>query len=611
MLTAIIERPGYRNLLGRSNLISVSVVFLAYFVKHAAAQAPINDLISWPPGLLLLATVLYASLGKTADQLWPIEPSVGVFLADGLPHIALPLAHEIDWEPSACHFIPRVRRATGFSNVWLPADKILAPAREEALAKCLAALPCIWHGDPGIVDWGRWRATTHGLVYPLQPLPSAEPALVTERLPTAEELLLFAAIGYHLNEPGQVDIKEGGSLIFSTAGMRSDAIIDVDNEDAALVVVVSYMLRRPAFERHLKYTTLDGEDHVEVQVEDLVLDAPAFGIDFGSFASFDAILKPSLRELVAAYLQVLCYIRSRRSLPATLPTGHITYFHYKRTLWAAILGGALLDSGRLTIQNIPFMQPNMLDSINEVYLSRVEEVLRQLDPIATDSNAFNELSFGGGLQRVSAWPFFLAGLAGQASICYFLSIGTTAGVWTTVALSNSLLGGLLTDLHSRWCGRRANSQQPGVKLYVPGSKQIMCIATLNRSPPAHEKLRPGALLNVVGIVAASLGAVFQQSTRLALGFGKAQLAPPWVMYTAVVLGLTISIVVVSITWGEMNAHKSWCRPQSRPEQLLVGSTVCASIVVSGIAVFFQLRGLNRLWPILDMLTFVSGIPLGM
>ncbi|KAH7103650.1 hypothetical protein BKA62DRAFT_636124 [Auriculariales sp. MPI-PUGE-AT-0066] len=599
---------------GRPDWAALTIVLLACFVEHAAAQAPVNDVISWPAGLLLLATVLYAALGSSSDQLWAIEPSIGVFLAEGLPHIALPLVQKWEWHAPVCHFIPRVRRATGHSNFWLRSEEISAIARKEALEKSAAILPCLWHGDHGTVDWGRWGRTPHGLVYPLQPLPSAkesESSSKPERPPTAREFLLFAAIGYHLRERGQVDVKDGGTLVFSTAGMRSDAAIDVDNEEAALIVVVSYMLRRPAFQRRLKHKVLPQEEHVEVEMEDLDLDAPACAIDFHSYAPPEAAIRPSLRELVTAYMHVLHHIKSKAPAPV-LPFGHIAYIHCGRTLWTAILGGALLDTGRLTIQNIPSLElAYMRGSIDGMYLGRVEEVLKQLQPIAADPDAFNEVVFSGGLERVTALPFFLAGLAGQALICYFLSVGTTAGVWTSVALSNSLLNGRLPDLHSMWCGKRSDSKQPGFKMYVPGSRNLMCIATLNRSPPAHEAFRPGFLLNITGIVAASLGAIFQQPTRRTLGFGESTAAPAWVLYTAVGMGLAVSALPSWIALREMLVEKGWRPQQNAPAQLLVFSTVLGSIAVAALAVVFQLQELNKLWPILDALTFVSGFPLGM
>ncbi|KAH7103652.1 hypothetical protein BKA62DRAFT_784339 [Auriculariales sp. MPI-PUGE-AT-0066] len=595
----------------RSDRLALTIVVLACFVERCAAQAPVNDVISWPAGLLLLATVLYAALGNTSDQLWAIEPAVGFFLADGLPHLALPLVQNWRWHSRVCHFIPRVRRATGKSNFWLRSEHISEPARNEALERSIATIPCLWYGEHGSIDREKWRTTAYGLVYPLQPLPTGDlpGSSYHKRSPTAQEYLLFAAIGYHLGPHRQVDVKDGDSLIFTTDGLRSAAVIDADNELAALIVVVSYMLRRPVFQRRLRHAVLSHEGHVEINLQDLDLSAPACVIDFHSYAPPSAALKPSLREIVHAYLHVLDHIKSKNPVP--LAHGHSAAIHVGRTLWVGILGGALLDSGRLTIQNIPSLDVMYMGgSLDGMYLGRVEEVLRQIQTFADDPNAFNELVSSGGLQRFSAWPFFLAGLSGQALICYFLSVGTTAGIWTSVALSNSLLNGRLTDIHSMFCGKHAESQQPGFKMYVPNSNQLMCIATLNRSPPAHDTLRPGLLLNIVGVIAASLGAVFQGPTRRSLGFGKTEPAPPWVLYTAVGMALAVSILPTGIILGEIVTDKKLSR-QNAPSAILGMSTVCGSLLISGLAVFFQLRGLHRLWPVLDALTFVSGFPLGM
>ncbi|KAJ3933503.1 MAG: hypothetical protein NXY57DRAFT_878936, partial [Lentinula lateritia] len=136
------------------------------------AQAPVNDVVSWPSGLLLLASILYAALGTSPDRLWEIEPSSGIFLFSGLPKISIPLMQRVTWTSNACHFVPGVRSANGVSNFWIRAENVTASARAEALQKALSLLHCVsWDIRAEAVrelklDAKIWKLSPEGLIYP-------------------------------------------------------------------------------------------------------------------------------------------------------------------------------------------------------------------------------------------------------------------------------------------------------------------------------------------------------------------------------------------------------------------------------------------------------------
>ncbi|KIK01119.1 hypothetical protein K443DRAFT_7167, partial [Laccaria amethystina LaAM-08-1] len=99
-----------------ATIITTAVIALS--LPLVFAQAPVNDVVSWPPGLLLLATVLYATLGTSPNQLWEIEPVTGVFLFTGLPKLSIRGMQRVNWVTSACHFVPGIRSAFGRANFW-------------------------------------------------------------------------------------------------------------------------------------------------------------------------------------------------------------------------------------------------------------------------------------------------------------------------------------------------------------------------------------------------------------------------------------------------------------------------------------------------------------
>jgi len=317
----------------------------------------------------------------------------------------------------------------------------------------------------------------------------------------------------------------------------------------------------------------------------------------------------SLRELAHAYYVVVQHIK--RSRPPNLDcriTGHIARVNVGQTLWIAILGGAVLDNGRLTIQNLPGKRDNWRVSADHAYLMRVETVLDMLQPVVNTPAFEAEVVFSGGINRRSAIPFFIAGLLGQMLICYFLSIGTSAGVWTSVVLANSLYAGKLNDWHSIYWGK---SEQPGLKMRVPGSKKLMCLASFDRSSPVEGHLRQGFLLNVLGLIAATFGAIYQFQTRQALGFSPLTFTPNWVVYTSIGFCVGTSILIAVMLTLQHTTEKTWSENQMLPTRLMTYCTLPTSLVVAGLAVLFRIKGIPHFWPILDALTWISGMPLGM
>ncbi len=225
---------------------------------------------------------------------------------------------------------------------------------------------------------------------------------------------------------------------------------------------------------------------------------------------------------------------------------------------------------------------------------------------------FSDLVFSGGINRRSAIPFFIAGLFGQIVVCYFLSVGTSAGIWTSVAFANSLYVGRLTDWHSVYYGKRTVNSQPGMKMYVPGSpsKELMVIATFDRSTPKEGNLRPGFLMNTMGLIAAVLGAIFADQTREALGFAPSQPTHAWVVYTTVVLCIGTTLMITSMLLVQQLHERTWWNDSELPTRWMAHSTLPCSIIVCVLGVIFKLKGWAHLWPILDAITWLSGAPLG-
>ncbi|KAF5338428.1 hypothetical protein D9758_012246 [Tetrapyrgos nigripes] len=610
------------------------ITMLSYFTQQVLAQAPVNDVISWPPGLLLLATVLYAALGTTSERLFAIEPVAGLFLFSGLPMISLSGMRKVTWVAKACHFVSGIRTAHGKYNFWIRADDITSDGKTEALEKVTDILHCVvWEdvtGEFPSLDEDLWVRMDGGMIRPrswppvmqsdsttpvdlvdaVKPPPHNPPPKITPH-----DFLLWAAIEYHAFHEWEVEIRSHGSSCYSTKGKPANTVVDVENEEAAIQVVAAQMVRRPHSQsplRALATRKADGEPYV-LDLDQINLDATACYIDFHSYAPESAKVSASLRELAHSYFVVTQHIKQHASTwsGATAPEpGTLARIKVGQSLWIAILSGALLENGRVTFQNLAGRWSCRGASADEAYLTRLDAILGVLRPYANTPEFF-DLVFSGGLSRRTCTPFLIAGIIGQIIICYFISVGTTAGVWTSVALANTLFAGRLVDWHSVWFGKTADSSEPGFKMYVPGTKDLMCIATLNRTSPREGELRQGFLLNAFGLAAAICGAIFAVPTRNALGFGSVEPSATWVSYTSIGLCVGTSLLVATTVISQQVREKTWFDDSEMPTRWVMFSTVPVSLAIAGLALLFEIKQLHSFWPILDALTWVSGVPLAM
>lgn len=596
------------------------MLILAAIMPVVVAQAPVNDVIAWPPGLLLLATVLYAALAAAPDTLWNVEPAIGIFMGTGLPHFSVPTMKRVAWVASACHFLPRIRTAHGVSNFWICTDEITPEARQDTLKAVLEVLSPVIHEPSDMpnfeVDESRWQISPEtGLLQPKGAQSSlSSVATPPKDIPSARDFLCFAAVHYHAFWHWEVRIVEDEKLLFTTKGTGEGALFDVDSEEHALYVVAAQMVRRPHSQSPLRGLAQREGNHelgpYTLDIQHINRDQPICSIDFHSYAPEPDKVSAPLIELAGAYYRVVSYLKRRPTGGSSLvPSNTAAHVQVGQTLWIAILGGVLLDYGRLTIQNLPGRWAVRGISADEAYLTRIQEILSLIRPSA-NTLKFKDVVESGGNSRRSAFPFFLVGLFGQVLICYFLAVGTTAGVWTTVALSHSLFSGKLTDWHSIYWGKTALTEESGMKIFVPGSKEYMVIATFDRTTPRQGQLRPGILLNLLGLLAAILGSVFQKQTRDALGFSEFRPSPPWVSYTSIVLCAGVSFLIATTIALQQRREKTWSDPAEIPIRWLIYSTLPASLIISGLALYFQLSRQPELWPILDALTWLSGIPLG-
>ncbi|KAJ7156171.1 hypothetical protein C8R46DRAFT_1115321 [Mycena filopes] len=586
---------------------------MSSFDQVVLAQAPVNDVISWPSGILLLSSLLYAALGNSPDRLWDIEPAAGIFLFAGLPLLSIPAMQRVNWVASACHFASGIRNAYGKYNFWMRANDITKTARDKALVKATHVFSCVlWDARPEELPIYvlNWTVAPSGLILPTSraargpSMPEPLPLSPKSPFPTARDFLLFAAIDYHVFRDTAVEVWSGKSVVFSTAGMPASAVVDVESEQEAIPLVIAHMVRRPKSQSFLA----QGTEPTTVSMDDVDLDAPACSIDFHSYAPESSKVSASLRELAHAYYTVVQHIKETAFDRPNYVSGQIARISVGQALWIAILGGAVLDSGRLTIQNLPGHRAPSAPS--EAYLERVDTVLKLIEPLANTDTFFDQV-YSNGASTYGAKPFLLAGLFAQAIICYFLSVGTSAGVFTSILLANSLFSGRLNDWHSLYWGKTGQTLEPGMKMYLPGTKELMCIATFDRSSPRQGGLRQGFLLNIIGLAGAICGTIFEAQTRQALNFGPITPTRPWVVYTSIVLCCGTSfLVAVSIILQQVKA-RNWFDADEMPSRWMIYSTIPASFAVSGLGLYFQLTDQAHFWPILDAITLVSGTPLGM
>lgn len=596
---------------------------LTYNFQEVLAQAPVNDVVSWPPGMLLLASVLYSALGSTPQRLFEVEPVIGLFLFAGLPLVAIPTMCRVNWVAKACHFVAGIRTTYGSSNFWVRAGDISLDTRKEGLRKASSVIHPVTYEDRSAtetpLDEKVWTRTSAGMIYPaLWALPSPTTTQATPS-PTSRHFLLWAATEYHVFHDWEVEIYSDGSLLYTTKAKPASTVVDVDTVESAIPVVAAQMIRRPHSQSKIRMLASKSSDNAPfvLDLAKVDLDCPACSIDFHSYAPESSKVSASLRELAESYFIVVQYIKkhyptwsdSAKCSPGTI-NPPLARVHVGQSLWTAILGGGLFPKGRLTIQNLPGRWGCLDVSPDEMYITRLDAVLNLLQPYANTA-AFGDLIFSNGLSRRTAIPFLIAGLVGQVLICYFICVATTAGVWTSVALANVLYAGRLADWHSIWYGKTSDSAEPGFKMYLPNSKDLMCIATLDRTTPRQGDLRPGFLLNLFGLIAAILGTIFSNQTRNALDFSPASPTLPWVIYTSIALCMGTSFLIALTILVQQLDEKTWFDRALIPTRWMVLSTVPTSLVVSGLAIYFQKTNQQYLWPILDALTWVSGVPLGM
>jgi hypothetical protein len=407
-------------------------------------------------------------------------------------------------------------------------------------------------------------------------------------------------------------------MVFTTKGLPYNCVIDVHSEESALPVVAAQMVRRPFSQSPLvNLSTNEGGElgPYILHIDSISPDMPVCSIDFHSYAPGDSKVSATLRELAGAYYRVVQFIKKTPSpgshaiAEQLLVPRRVACISTGQTLWIAILGGATLDKGRLTIQNLPGEWQIHGVSTDEAYVTRVEAILKVIEKHVNKSFSF-DIAFSGGLSRLSAYPFFAAGLIGQILVCYFLSVGTSAGVWTSVVLANSLYAGKLTDWHSMFFGRAAWEEEPGMKMYVPGTKELMAIATFDRSTPREGRLRPGLFLNLFGLISAALGAAFQPQTRTALRFRPFVRTPAWIVYTSIVLCVLTSLLIAITLMFQYHREKTWWDDSQVPMRWTVYSTFLSTFAISGLAVYLRQSNQTRYWPVLDALTWLSGLPLG-
>jgi hypothetical protein len=237
-----IEQNSTSKILVSMRLITTAAatVLVASLLPSAMAQAPVNDVVSWPPGLILLAAVLYAALGAAPDTLWNLEPAIGLFMGEGFSFFAIPTMQRVAWAANACHFAPRIRSTNGVSNFWIRSDRVSSVARVNAMKAALNVMsPVAYEPVEGQYqfDASRWKFTDAGLLQDIHDGPP-EPPNITE-IPPARDFLCFATVHYHAFWAWDVRIMAHDKLLFSTGGSAEGAVFDVDSSAAALPIVAA------------------------------------------------------------------------------------------------------------------------------------------------------------------------------------------------------------------------------------------------------------------------------------------------------------------------------------------------------------------------------------
>ncbi len=263
----------------------------------------------------------------------------------------------VNWVSSACHFVPGIRSAYGQSNFWVRSNDITANARAQALERVLSQLKCVTYKPVETpLDTAMWSLTSAGMIKKAISI-SDGPSYAYEAkcpLPTGRDFLLFAAIDYHAFREWEVQIYMKELLVFSTKNMPPSSIIDVNNEEEAIQVVAAQMVRRPHSQSPLRGMAEKINDHEYgpyiLDLETLNRNVPVCAIDFHSYAPEEHKVSATLSELARSYFRVVTYIKNN-SPPGIGLSGQVARIEVGQTLWISILGGAIFDTGRVTIQN--------------------------------------------------------------------------------------------------------------------------------------------------------------------------------------------------------------------------------------------------------------------
>ncbi|KAL1695799.1 hypothetical protein GGG16DRAFT_44937 [Schizophyllum commune] len=574
------------------------------------AQAPVNDIVGWPTGLLLLATCMYVILGTKYEDLWSIDPSIGPFLWSGSPMRSIHALYPSDQTASVCHFLPRVRTVFGPSTIWAPSEKVSEEARADVLRKATKVIHPVLP-DPQHIEIGQtWPLTASGLLRPAEPLANLATAQrgQSERA-TARHFLLFAAIE-DLNKRTELEVHvyEGTDRLFSTKGLPRRWVMDVDNEKMALIVVAANLHQLAESQR--EWCAVTSSPVRRVQLDRIVADKKLCITSFEPSVDDKCGVYASFNELAEAYFIVVQHHKKEPDVEKRME-GYVAIASVEQTMWLAIFGGALLESGRLTIQNLQgYREHDMF--IDQAFSRRIEHVLDTLSPRGNDVD-LTEIThdFMPSKRSVLSHVFFVAGLLGQMITSYFLCASGCVGTWSSVALANSLYSGRLSDWHTRSHGGASGAAEAGIWMQAPFTKDVMCFATLDRSMPRVDKQRPGILLNVCGITAAIMGVVFQQQTRTALGFDDApSLMSPSIAYaTAVVITFLAFLfsVFLALTDLETLTDSDRC-------MWIWASTFAGMVIASALGnIMYHARYYlceQTLWIAIDVTVWITGLPLG-
>ncbi len=153
----------------------------------------------------------------------------------------------------------------------------------------------------------------------------------------------------------EVQIYTKELLVFSTKDMPPSSIIEVKNEEEAIQVVAAQMVRRPRSQSSLRGIATKKNENENgpyvLNLDTVNRNVPVCSIDFHSYAPNGHKISATLSELARSYFRVVTYLKNNSSSNGIELSGQIAQIEVDQALWIAILGGAILDTGRVTFQN--------------------------------------------------------------------------------------------------------------------------------------------------------------------------------------------------------------------------------------------------------------------